>query len=476
MSERVLISGKLDQACVQRLQSDRRLEVTYIPDCSREELIKNIRDASILITRSETKIDLELLKSAPKLRVIGRAAVGTSNIDIDQATNRGILVFNTPGKNTNSAAELTFALLMSMLRKTPKAYIEVKKGSWNRHLFTGRELRGMTIGIVGLGNVGHRIAKFSHGFDMKVMAYDPYIASEKFEKYRVQRCKSLAELARKSDILSLHVPLNKETRNLIQDEIIRMMAPGSYIINTSRGGVVAEPDLLKALKDNHLAGVAIDTWETEPLPEPELRDHPNTWCTPHIGASTIEAQKLVGESVFTQIQKALDGVVVDYPVNLPSNLEQTNKGLKSYTLLAEKIGSLLSQVLDFNPREISVGFYGELTNTDNTMIKLGFMKGYVANIKDDYISMVNAQRHFSDLGLVLKENKEPDFENIQSCITVAAIGETNRRFTLSGLLFNYDTIRISNINGFNFELEPKGNLLMIENYDFPGSLAKLEPF
>ena len=153
MSERVLISGKLDQACVQRLQSDRRLEVTYIPDCSREELIKNIRDASILITRSETKIDLELLKSAPKLRVIGRAAVGTSNIDIDQATNRGILVFNTPGKNTNSAAELTFALLMSMLRKTPKAYIEVKKGSWNRHLFTGRELRGMTIGIVGLGNV-----------------------------------------------------------------------------------------------------------------------------------------------------------------------------------------------------------------------------------------------------------------------------------------------------------------------------------
>ena len=467
----VLVTGAISKEAVKKLSQDDRYNLKFKPDLSREDLFKHIKDVHILITRSETAVDKELLSRAGNLKIIVRAAVGVGNIDLDVATSRGILVINTPGKNTNSAAELTFALLLSMMRNVPQAHSHVKNGHWERHQFTGLELKGKKIGIVGLGNVGHRMAKFAHGFDMDVSGCDPYIANEKFLHYDVKEYPDITSLAKNIQILTVHVPLNDQTRYMIDHSVISKMTPGSFLLNTSRGAVVNEDHVLKALDKGHLAGVGIDTWENEPSLNKKLVAHPKVWCSPHIGASTYEAQELIGETVIEQLNKAVDGFVVDYPVNLPHMGTANLSLVKPYTILSEKLGSLAAQLLNFNISRVEILYRGGLADLDQSFIKLGFMKGYSERVVTEYVSYVNAQSHFERLGIKVEESLDKDFQSYKSALKIVLSNSKGEKLSVGGIVFEQEIIRLSLINNFYFEIKPDGHFLVIENEDKPGVIG-----
>lgn len=476
MSTKVLVTGALHPEAIKSLKADPSLNLIYKPDCSRSEIESLIADTQVLVTRSETKIDASLIDLALELKIIARAAVGVGNIDIPHATEKGILVINTPGKNTNSAAELTLSLLLGMFRNLPQAYKHMKEGGWDRHRFAGFELKGKSIGVVGLGNVGHRVAKFAHGFDMKVYAYDPYIAPKIFERHHVTPCSSLKDLASKVDIVSVHVPLNDETRGMVSKDIFDVMRDGTYVVNAARGGIIDEKETLEALKSGKLAGAAIDTWEGEPKPFPELLNHPNVWCTPHIGATTEEAQFAIGTTVVAQVNKALEGGVVDYPVNLPQIGVIDNPLIKPYAILAAKIGSLSAQIIGFNPASIEISYAGDLAGTEQSMIKLGFVKGYVNHVVDGYVSYVNAQANFNDLGIEIEESQNPDFESYRSALKVIFHGSEGQQLIVGGIVFDKKYIRISRIDGYLFEVEPEGSFIVSTNEDKPGVIGHIGSF
>ena len=314
---KILITGSIHQIGLEILRKEKDIEIQYAPDLAFAEIFKIIAPFHCILSRSETPVTRELIDEAPNLKVIARAAVGIGNIDVNYATEKGILVINTPGKNTNSAAELTIGLLLSAIRKIIPAHSHMSKLKWDRHIFTGMELLGKTIGIIGLGNVGHRVARYAKAFEMEVLAYDPYIAEEVFERHHAEKC-TLEELISSADIITLHVPKTEETTGMIGAEEFSRMKSGVVILNTARGGIIQEKPLLEELKSGRVAAAGIDTWEVEPPKHNPFRDLPQVVMSPHVGASTTEAQKRIAESIATQTPRALRGEVVDYPVNMPS--------------------------------------------------------------------------------------------------------------------------------------------------------------
>lgn len=472
----ILITGALHDSALALFRSRDDFIITYKPDCDRKTLLSLVTNSNVLVTRSETDVDKAVLDEAQVLKVIARAAVGVGNIDIPYATDKGILVINCPGRNTNSAAELTIGLLLSMFRKIPQAHAKVKAGGWDRHTFTGRELRGKRLGIVGLGNVGHRVAKFARGFDMEVFAYDPYLATKIFEQHGVRRCMSLLELASAVNVLTFHVPLNKETRGMATMDVLRAMPKGGWVINAARGGVYREQDILELLKSGHLAGLGVDTFEIEPHPYPDLVCHPNVWCTPHIGASTEEAQIAIGETVFDQVVKAIDGGVVDYPVNLPQVGIIQDARVKSYAVLAEKLGSLAGQIANFNANTAEISYRGDLAGVDPSLIRLSFLKGYVSHIVNDYVSFVNVEKHAAKIGLGVVDKPDPQFDSYRSALKINLSSGDGASLRVGGLVFDDQIIRLSLINDFYFEAEPSGHMLLVENDDQPGVIGDLGHF
>ncbi len=473
---KVLITGALHKSAMASFEGNDHLQVLYHPDCDRATLLKYVRDAQVLVTRSETDVDREVMDAAPLLKVVARAAVGVGNIDISYATEKGILVINCPGKNTNSAAELTIGLLLAMLRNIPQAQETMKKGGWDRHRFTGRELRGKRLGIVGLGNVGHRVAKFARGFDMDVFAYDPYIAPQIFELHGAKRVGSLRDLASQVDVLTFHVPLNKETKGIATKEILQTMPRGGWVLNAARGGVFKELDIIELLKSGHLSGVGIDTFETEPKVNPDLLALPGVWCTPHIGASTEEAQIAIGEAIYNQIIKAIDGGVVDYPVNLPQVGVIQDQRTKSYAVLAEKLGSLAGQIAGFNASQAELSYRGDIAGSDHSLIRLSFLKGYLSQVVNDYVSFVNAESHASKIGLQLNDRSDPQFDSYRSALKITLTGVDGQSLRVGGLVFDDQIPRLSLINDYYFEAEPSGHMLLVENEDKPGVIGDLGHF
>lgn len=471
MRTKVLITGALHPVALEGLAKIDNLEVVYLPDATFADFQKELKDTQVLVSRSETDVNRELIDATPNLKLIARAAVGVGNIDLEYATEKGILVMNTPGKNTNSAAELTLGLMLSMFRRLPEAQQTLKSGGWDRHRFTGLELGRKKVGIVGLGNVGHRVAQFCNGFDCEVFAYDPYIAPDRFLKHRAVQVTSLKELAEKVDILTLHVPKTKETSGMIDREVLTALGPKGYLVNAARGGIVLEKDLLWALENKLIAGAAIDTFETEPHPLPALIKMDNVYCAPHIGASTLEAQIAIGHTVADQIRKALEGGVVDYHVNLPEVGVIDNPILKAYSTLAEKLGTIAGQILEFNPQSVQFQYRGDISELDNSIIRLSWMKGYLSKVVDDYVSFVNVGRHMEKLGITVAEGVDPGFSSYNSALKVIISGVQGQQMTIGGVVFENRHLRLTLINDFHFEVEPSGNMLFIRNLDRPGVIG-----
>ena len=345
---RVLITGDIHPKGIKNLEQERDIEIQFSPDLPYEEVLRIIRPYHCILSRSETRITRELIEAAPELKVIARAGVGVGNIDVEYATERGILVINTPGKNTNSAAELTMGLLLSAFRKIIPAHQNMQSLNWERHRFNGGELLNKCLGVIGLGNVGHRVARYANAFEMKVQAFDPYLSDEIFERHGVQKV-DWNTLLSTSDVITPHVPLNSETRGMISEKEIERMKSGVILLNTARGGIIHEKSLLNALESGHVAAAGIDTWEVEPPGENPFSKLPQVVMSPHIGASTTEAQIRIAESIAAQVPRALRGEVVDFPVNMPSVKVLPTSPVRHYTTLVEKIGMFSSQFLDFQP-------------------------------------------------------------------------------------------------------------------------------
>ena len=467
---KILITGSIHQIGLEILRKEKDIEIQYAPDLAFAEIFKIIAPFHCILSRSETPVTRELIDEAPNLKVIARAAVGIGNIDVNYATEKGILVINTPGKNTNSAAELTIGLLLSAIRKIIPAHSHMSKLKWDRHIFTGMELLGKTIGIIGLGNVGHRVARYAKAFEMEVLAYDPYIAEEVFERYHAEKC-TLEELISSADIITLHVPKTEETTGMIGAEEFSRMKSGVVILNTARGGIIQEKSLLEELKSGRVAAAGIDTWEVEPPKHNPFRDLPQVVMSPHVGASTTEAQKRIAESIATQTSRALRGEVVDYPVNMPS-VQVLGSGLvSSYTSLAEKLGVFSSQYIEFTPTNLEIIYRGKLARYDGTLLRLCFLKGLLQS-KQDYVSYVNADQQAENVGLHIEEKDDPGFTDYESALkcTLFASGS---QFTIGGVVFSGPHPRINLINGFVCEFEVEGTILATINQDRPGMVGLL---
>ncbi|MDE3269053.1 MAG: phosphoglycerate dehydrogenase [Pseudomonadota bacterium] len=468
-SHKILVTGKLHEVAIKALQALPNCTLTYRPDCKYDELLTIVHDYRVLVTRSETRIDRELIDRAAKLKIIGRAAVGVANIDLDYATERGILVINCPAKNTNSAAELAFALLLGVARNVTAAALNVQAGKWERHKFKGWELRGKSIGLVGIGNVGSRVCKFAHGFDMKVLGYDPYLSEDSFTKYEINKYDDLLALAADSDIMSLHVPLNKETTGMINLPVLKALGNSGILLNTARGDVVNYADLLQVLEGGMLAGVVLDTWHNEPQPDPVIYQHRLVFGTPHIGASTEEAQVAIGITIAEQVEKALAGDIVDYPVNVPHRIVITSERHRAQVVLAEKLGSLAGQLVSFHPNHIKFRHNSRVEEELN-LLKVSWLKGFLQHIVDAYVSIVNCQQQLEKLGINISDEQAL---MDKSTFEVVLADHSNNQLCVGGVAFDAKTTRIVRIDEFDFEIKPHGCYLIIKNKDVPGVLGKL---
>lgn len=478
---KILITGKLHDVALdlfnkppQELAPALPIDVVYLPDCSREVLMREVADAHVLVSRSETDVDRDVLQAGRQLSVVARAAVGYGNIDVEAATEAGVLVLNTPGKNTNSAAELTLGLLLSVIRNIPRAHASTSAGGWNRHEFTGTELLEKTIGVVGLGNVGHRVAKFCRSFDMKVLAYDPYISEDVFRKHGAERRATLEELLAECDVLTVHTPLNKETKGMIGEIELRKLKKGAVVLNAARGGIINEKALLKLLNEGYLSGAGIDTFDNEPKPLAELVSHKNVVVTPHIGASTHEAQYRIGHTVAVQTLKALRGEIVDTPVNLPHVSVLGTETSRRFAVLAEKLGRVAAQICDFNPRDLRLLVAADLKNEELQLLRLSAIKGFVSPSSDEYVSYVNAERLLGRRGLQLNiEFASADATSVRrNGLELRVEGAAAHEQTSVGaVLFSNEHPRLCSINDFLFEIEPEGEMLVLQNHDRPGVIG-----
>ena len=466
---KVLITGALHEEAINRLKACQDLDVDYRPDLPHAEILKIVEPYHCIVSRSETTIGKDMIDKALNLKVLARAAVGYGNIDVDYATSRGILVFNTPALNTNSAAELSVGLLLAAVRNIVGANEAMKAGKWDRHRFNGTELMDKTIGLVGLGNVGHRVARFCHGFEMRVIAYDPYIPDETFERHGAEKV-DLDTLLRKSDIVSLHVPKNKETTGMISAKGIASMKDGVVIINAARGGIIDEKALFEALKIGKVSSAGIDTWEVEPPKDNPFATLDNVVMTPHIGASTVEAQYRIALAIAAQVPKALRGGVVDSPVNMPQIRMFEGNLMSSYVVLCEKLGSFSAQYMDFDPKAISCVFRGDLIKQDCQLLRLAFLKGYLNGIGVAYASYVNAEMRASSAGITVNQLDDPKFTAYDSAVKFVLTGASGS-FEIGGVVFSGPHPRITLVDGFNYESAPEGDFLLVRCRNKLGVLA-----
>lgn len=467
--QRVLITGKLAQVAFDLFAQQPEIEITYKPDLPYEQILEMIEGFDCLVSRSETPVTRELIDRGSHLSVIARAAVGVGNIDIDYATEKGILVLNTPGMNTNSAAELTMGLLLATMRKIVPAHLNMQKLGWDRHRYSGYELRHKTIGIIGLGNVGHRVAKFARGFDMKVLAYDPYIADRVFEQHGARKV-TLDELCREADVITVHVPKNKETTGMVGPAQLALTKPGVVLLNAARGGIIQEAALLEALKSGRVRGAGVDTWDVEPPKANPFAELANVTMTPHIGASTEEAQVAIGRTVAEQTIKALSGEVVDYPVNMPQMRILEGSPAKRYTALAEKLGHFANQYADFTPSSMELLHRGGLDENDVGLIRLAFCKGFLSHASDELVTYVNAEKKAAQQGIQISTGVDPLSDQYESSVRFV-LSAPGKRLQLAGVVYGAGHMRITLVNDFVFEMEPRGTLLVTTNKDRPGMIG-----
>ena len=468
---KVLITDPIAQDGIDLLGREAEVEVRLRP--SPEELLDLIGGYDALVVRSETKVTKEVIAAGERLQVIGRAGVGVDNIDVEAATRRGVVVVNAPLGNTFSAAEHTIALMLALARRLPEAHASLRAGRWERERFVGVELRGKTLGLVGLGQVGTEVARRARGLEMRVVANDPYVATERAQSLEVELL-ALDELLAQSDFVSLHVSLTPATRDLLGEEQFRKVKSGVRIVNTARGELIDEGALVRAIDEGRVAGAAIDVFREEPPGESPLLTHDRIIVTPHLGASTEEAQERVAVDVAEQVLAVLRGEPARYAVNAPLVSAETMAVIRPFLDVAERTASLAVQLCEGQLRTVELEYLGEIADHDVTPLKAAAIKGLLAPVSEENVTIVNAKLVAEHRGLRITERMGPagDYPNL----FVVRLTTDQGRTAVAGTAF-HDGTHIELVNDFWVDIPPgDGYLLFCENLDRPGMVGIVGAF
>jgi len=468
---KILVSDPLHERGIEALEQTPGFEVEVNTSLTQEELLGIIKNYDALVIRSSTKVTEEVIEAAHRLRVIGRAGIGLDNVDIAAASKRGIVVMNTPDGNVITTAEHAVAMLMALSRNIPQAAASMRAHQWDKKRFRGKELFNKTLGVIGIGRIGRIVADRARGMKMNIVAYDPYIPAETIEKMGVEPV-SLDELLARSDCITVHTPFTPETRNLINRDYFAKMRRGVLLVNCARGGIVNEHDLYEALKEGIVAGAALDVFEKEPPGDHPLLDLDNVIATPHLGASTDEAQENVAVAVASQIIDYLTKGTLRNAVNVPSVDGEVLVRLRPYLTLAERLGSLLGQITKGGILEVAVDYIGELANYDTVPLTVSLTKGVLTPVVGDEVNFVNASVLARERDIKISESKRSEAEDFTSLITVR-MKTTERENTVSGTTFGKQDPRIVRINDFRLEAPLEGHLLLIYNIDTPGTIGAI---
>ncbi len=474
MPFKILVTDKLDQEGVDLLRTHKELEVIEKETLKGDALKAELKGYDAIIVRSETKLTKDVLLASEGLKVISRAGVGVDNIDVAAATEKGIVVMNAPIGNTISTAEYTFAMIISLARKIPFAHYKTAvQREWDRKSFKGIELLGKNLGIIGLGRIGTEVAKRAKAFEMKIIAYDPFVSEDFASKHGIKLC-SLEEIYKESDFITIHTPLTDQTKGMIGQKEIDMMKKSVRIINCARGGVINEAALADALKSGRIAGAALDVYSKEPPLDPlnPLFEAPNCILNPHLGASTAEAQFNVAvESAQTVANFLLHGMVVN-AVNMPSISREEFENLKGYINLSEKMGLMLSQCIDGQIEEFSITCSGDIEEKDLPLIGRAALKGLFQNFLGETVNYVNSTSTAKSRGIkVRQEINEIDTEYTN--LLSLSIKSDKEAMNLWGTVYSGNHGKIVKFNDYYCEINPKGYLLIISNEDKPGVIGKI---
>ncbi|SFJ91956.1 phosphoglycerate dehydrogenase [Thermoflavimicrobium dichotomicum] len=467
---RVLITDPLSDLGIQKLLDAKDVEVIRKTDLTLEELLLEIESADALLVRSQTKVTAEVLEKARRLKVIGRAGVGVDNIDVATATKKGIIVVNAPDGNTISTAEHTFAMMIALARNIPQAYRSTIQGEWKRKEFVGIELKGKTLSIIGLGRIGSELAKRAKAFHMNVIAFDPYLSEDRAKKLGVQKA-DFKEAIMSGDFITVHTPLTKETRHLINREVFEWMKPGVRILNCARGGIIDEDALYEAIQSGKVAGAALDVFETEPPGHHPLFSLPQVIATPHLGASTIEAQENVAIDVSEEVLHILRNEPFKNAVNLPSIPAELQSKLQPYQSLAEKLGQFAAQIVPGALETITVTFAGEIAEWDIAPLTRMILKGALSCHLSD-VNYVNAPHLAKQRGIQIIEQKSSKNYGFTQLIRVEITTDQEQK-SVSGTLLNGLGPRITKINQYSIDISPEGHLLFIQHKDQPGTIGRV---
>lgn len=440
---------------------------------SREEVMALMGDASAIIVRSATQVDRQMIEAAPSLEVIGRAGIGVDNIDLDAATESGVLVVNAPNANTISAAEHTMALLLAQARRVPEADLSLREGRWDRKKFKGVELHGKTLGVLGLGKIGTLVAQRASSFGMKIVAYDPYVSPERARRLGI-RLLPLDEVFDVADMLTIHLPRTPQTENLINTETIKKMKDGVRIVNVARGGIVSEEDLAAAVRDGKVAGAAVDVFDTEPTTESPLFDVPQITVTPHLGASTVEAQDKAGVAVAQAVGEALSGELVPSAVNLDLGPQVSPAGMP-FIKLAEQLGILFAVFSKGLPGELTVVTRGHLADEPVKPFALAVLKGALGATADVPVSYVNAPLMAVQHGVSVIEECQREATDYQSTIRISGVVDGKQR-TVAGTYMERKGAVLIGVDGYAIELRLTDHLLLVRNEDVPGCIGRVGTF
>ncbi len=469
---KILVADKISPKGVAFLRAQKGFEVVEAYGSSPAKVLELVKDVHAIAVRSETKITAEVIAAAPLLKVVGRAGVGVDNVDVDAATERGVIVMNTPSGNTIATAELTFTHILCGARPVPQAAASMRDGKWDRKSFSGIELFKKTLGVIGLGRIGAEVAKRAQAFGMTVVAYDPYLAPSRAKAMQIEAV-TLDDLLKQADYITVHMPLTEQTQYMIDEAALAKCRKGVRLFNCARGGIIKESALVAALKSGHVAAAGLDVFEDEPLAaDHELRKLPNVTLTPHLGASTAEAQDAVGVEVAEQIADVLNGGVIRNAVNMPSLDAATLKIIGPYLELGNKLGTLVQQLATDRVEKLRIAYWGKIVELDANPVTRAIQRGFLSRISSESLNFINAPVVLERLGVqaeVVKSNVETDYTELMQVEAVTAGGAV---FSATGTLLGKSASpRIVALNGRDVEAEPKGALLVYENHDEPGIIG-----
>jgi len=466
----ILVCDPISPKGIALLQQRPEFKVTVLKQKTAEaDLLPLVKDMQAMVVRSETKITKKVMEAAPNLRVVGRAGVGVDNVDVDTATQRGIVVMNTPGGNTISTAELTFSMLMSLARKIPQANMSMKEGKWNRKDYQGTELLNKTLGILGMGRIGSEVAKRALAFGMKVVAYDPYLSLARAKALQVDLKENVDDVYAESHFITVHMPMTEETRGMVNAAAFAKMKQGVRVLNCARGGIINEADLFAALQNGQVAGAALDVYETEPPPADfPLRALPQVIMTPHLGASTQEAQENVGIEVAEAITNFLLSGAVRNAVNLPNLDAQTFAVVRPFLTLGEKLGRLAAQLAPKRNDRIEITYGGKAHQWPTDPVTRAVLKGFLELAGGKEINQVNVLAKAAGLGLEVKEIKSSEETDFSEWLHLAVYAG-GEKISAAGSFFGaHNHPRIVRLNSQPVEIVPEGVLFLMNNKDRPG--------